>query len=641
MEEVKKVESNEGTTKEDTVTSISSVSNSSCDTAVPRLGSVQGRTKGPTRRSSRGGWTEKEDDILTKAVEMFKGKNWKKIAEYLPGRSDFQCLHRWQKVLDPKLVKGPWTKKEDELIIELVEKCGCKKWSVVANSLPGRIGKQCRERWINHLNPAIKKDAWTKEEELTLIHAHKIYGNKWTEIAKFLPGRADNSIKNHWNCSVKKKLESYSSCGSALDLSGTTAPDSYNHETTVECVKSEVAIQSLGKIVSLDQKMASEGCVDSYSLDLVLGKANEGERHLQSPPLKIESCRSPKEELNEPMKPPLGMQSDDKDATASGLTSEQSRNNANHADMPDLINLSSPRPPLVHVTVSASSSKVSLDVTGCTGKNLEVVLPATGKRLIEPPKRPWCNTFAMDGLGVKDSEIIIKLNNTISNLLTCKFGEENGQVGKKKKVPGNGRFPSTDNYIQANNPVCCSTPPSNVRGISAYGSNSLESMLRSSAKSYKNTPSIIRKKGHQTSKHAGKADNSDDAYTPRERNDNSNGRQGLRHSCSREKNDLSCIDLFNVKRIFLSTPNSLKSEISSAVKSVEKRLEYAFDMEWDSAKVQCSPSVTASDSSNANHAENTMMMLSDDSPYCSRMGSKGLFLNSMLLDSGVNCNYVT
>ncbi|KAL6330927.1 hypothetical protein AAG906_009355 [Vitis piasezkii] len=178
-----------------------------------KMRALHGRTTGPTRRSTKGQWTAEEDDLLCRAVQRFKGKNWKKIAECFKDRTDVQCLHRWQKVLNPELIKGPWSKEEDEIIIELVNKYGPKKWSTIAQALPGRIGKQCRERWHNHLNPAINKEAWTQEEELALIHAHQIYGNKWAELTKFLPGRTDNSIKNHWNSSVKKKLESYLASG--------------------------------------------------------------------------------------------------------------------------------------------------------------------------------------------------------------------------------------------------------------------------------------------------------------------------------------------------------------------------------------------------------------------------------------------
>ncbi|CAN6340139.1 unnamed protein product [Urochloa humidicola] len=179
-----------------------------------------GRTTGPARRSSKGNWTAEEDDILRKAVETHKGKNWKKIAECFPGRTDVQCLHRWQKVLNPELVKGPWSKEEDEIIIQMVNKLGPKKWSTIAQALPGRIGKQCRERWHNHLNPAINKDAWTQEEEIKLIHAHQTYGNKWAELTKFLPGRTDNAIKNHWHSSVKKKVDSYRTSGLLAQFQG-------------------------------------------------------------------------------------------------------------------------------------------------------------------------------------------------------------------------------------------------------------------------------------------------------------------------------------------------------------------------------------------------------------------------------------
>ena len=85
-----------------------------------------------------------------------------------------QCLHRWQKVLNPNLVKGPWTKEEDEIVIKLVDKNGPRNWSKIAEYLPGRIGKQCRERWHNHLNPDIKKDRWTEDEDLAIMEAHRM-----------------------------------------------------------------------------------------------------------------------------------------------------------------------------------------------------------------------------------------------------------------------------------------------------------------------------------------------------------------------------------------------------------------------------------------------------------------------------------
>ncbi|KAL1532491.1 transcription factor MYB3R-1-like isoform X1 [Salvia divinorum] len=200
------------------------------DTYTPAEGSrdglqrgqpLHGRKGGPTRRSTKGQWTPEEDEILRIAVQRFKGKNWRKIAECFKDRADVQCLHRWQKVLNPELIKGPWSKEEDEVIVGLVNKYGPKKWSTIAQHLPGRIGKQCRERWHNHLNPNINKEAWTKEEELALIHAHQIYGNKWAELSKFLPGRSDNAIKNHWNSSVKKKLDMYMASGQLSQYQGT------------------------------------------------------------------------------------------------------------------------------------------------------------------------------------------------------------------------------------------------------------------------------------------------------------------------------------------------------------------------------------------------------------------------------------
>ncbi|KAG2245865.1 hypothetical protein Bca52824_085493 [Brassica carinata] len=113
-----------------------------------------------------------------------------------------------------------------------------------------RMKKYQKQRgwWHNHLNPGINKDAWTPEEELALMNAHRVHGNKWAEIAKVLPGRTDNSIKNHWNSSLRKKSEFLLANGSLPPAAATNGvPSCFQRRVSVSVAQTSCGTTQMNK----------------------------------------------------------------------------------------------------------------------------------------------------------------------------------------------------------------------------------------------------------------------------------------------------------------------------------------------------------------------------------------------------------
>ena len=147
-------------------------------------------------------WTSEEDNALRMSVERHGDRNWREIAEDVPGRNHIQCVQRWKKVLAPGLVKGHWTREEDQSLMDLINQMvsvmgniNQVDWTWVSQNVPGRSVKQCRERWHLNLDPSINRNPWSAEEDRLLLCLVEQFGSAWAKVSKAIDGRTENSVK--------------------------------------------------------------------------------------------------------------------------------------------------------------------------------------------------------------------------------------------------------------------------------------------------------------------------------------------------------------------------------------------------------------------------------------------------------------
>lgn len=156
-----------------------------------------------TKINSR--WTEDEDILLTLLIQSEQFTRWREIALRIPLKTTFQCKYRWTKILKPGLKKGPWTKEEDEILLAFVKQQGSRNFQHASKLLNGRSPKQCYERYINALNPKVKKGDWTIDEDYMIFLLFSHHGGRWTKFTRFFnEKRSENSLKNRFYSFLRK-----------------------------------------------------------------------------------------------------------------------------------------------------------------------------------------------------------------------------------------------------------------------------------------------------------------------------------------------------------------------------------------------------------------------------------------------------
>ncbi|KAK9074682.1 hypothetical protein SSX86_007280 [Deinandra increscens subsp. villosa] len=142
-------------------------------------------------------------DLSSKLAKKLYGGDGGSYHAWCP--NELPLLKQAQKQKERHIVS--WSQEEDDILREQIGIHGTENWAIVASKFKDKTTRQCRRRWFTYLNSDFKKGGWSQEEDMLLCEAQKIFGNRWTEIAKVVSGRTDNAVKNRFSTLCKKRAK--------------------------------------------------------------------------------------------------------------------------------------------------------------------------------------------------------------------------------------------------------------------------------------------------------------------------------------------------------------------------------------------------------------------------------------------------